>query len=83
MINIGNFSFIAPSKIQAILDIKDGPAANAIEQARKGNRVYDCTKGNDASTAIIMDNGSIYLSSMGIKAIRDRIKRMSVSDDSE
>ena len=79
MINIGNNLFLAPSQIQALLDYTADQITSIVEKARQQNRVYDCTPKGNARTAIVTDNGYIFLSEMTTRTIRSKINKENVA----
>lgn len=72
MLNIGNENFITSNKIQSIIQIDSAPIKKLIDSKQTNGQVLNLTSGNKTKSAIITDNGFIFLSKFETETLKNR-----------
>ena len=71
---IGNDVYIDSNMIFCIMSARNSKAKKLISQAKKENTILDFTAGNTGQSIIILNTGSIIISTMLPKDIVDSIE---------
>ncbi|MBC7326985.1 DUF370 domain-containing protein [bacterium] len=75
-LNIGAGNFVIAQKVVAIVDPYSSPVKQLIQEARKKGLLLNATKGRKTRTAILMDNGTVILSTLSPQVIARRLEEL-------
>jgi extracellular matrix regulatory protein A len=76
LVNIGYGNFLSREKIIAILQTGSSPVRRLIREARDDRKLLDATTGKKTRSVIVMDNGSIVLSSILPETLAEKFKNL-------
>ena len=74
MINIGFSSVIPKNRIIGIDETGSSPIKRMINRAKDENRVIDVSHGRKIKSVIWLDNGTVYLSSVSVATLANRMQ---------
>lgn len=74
MINIGFSSVIPKNRIIGIDETGSSPIKRMIKLAKDENRVIDVSHGRKIKSVIWLDNGTVYLSSVSVATLANRMQ---------
>ena len=74
MINIGFNSIIPKHRIIGIDETGSSPIKRMIKRAKDENRVIDVSHGRKVKSVIWLDNGTVYLSSISVATLANRMQ---------
>lgn len=72
-INIGYGNLVVANKIIAVVSPDSAPIKRIIQEAKEKSTIIDATCGRKTRAVIIMDNGSIVLSSLQTETLGNRL----------
>ena len=74
MINIGFSSVIPKNRIIGIDETGSSPIKRMIKRAKDENTVIDVSHGRKIKSVIWLDNGTVYLSSVSVATLANRMQ---------
>ena len=75
LVNIGFGNLVSCDRILAIVSPDSAPIKRIIQEAKEQSGLIDASFGRSTRAVLIMDNGSIILSSQNTDELADKIDR--------
>lgn len=76
-LNVGFNNVVAANRVIAIVSPETAPIKRVVAEARESKNIVDATYGRKTRSVIIMDNGSVVLSSVVPETICNRFNKNS------
>lgn len=72
MLNVGHNNYVNIEKVTAITNATSDPIVKLIQRAREEGRLVDCTQGRKRKSIVVMDSGTIIVSSVDTPTLMKR-----------